>query len=185
MEFLKSVLGEDYDRFAEKIAADGKIKIVNAADGSYIPKAKFDEARNEAKAYKAQIDEMNAKLGGMAQLQTDADGYKTQIAELRREMETKETEHARERLSYRAKDALRAAKVKNADLAMRLIDAGKLSEKDGAIMGLDEQIESLKKTDGYLFDDEPGAAGGVDTAREPGAGKTLDMNKAIRKMAGY
>lgn len=185
MEFLRSVLGEDYDRFAEKIAADGKIKLANVADGSYVPKAKFDDERNTAKAYKARVDEMTAKLDGMAQLQTDADGYKAQIAELRQSMEAREAEHAKERLAYRAKDALRAANVKNADLAMRLIDTGKIAEKDGEITGLGEQIEALKQSDGYLFADEPGTAGGVDITHEPGGGRTFDMDKAIRRMAGY
>lgn len=187
MEFLKEVLGEElYGQVAEKLTGNDKIKIANLAGGDYIPKARAEEWRTEAKNYKAQIDELNAKLGGMAQLQTDADGLKSQIAEMKRSMEARENEYMRERLNYRAKDALRAAKVKNPELALRLIDSGKLSEKDGAIFGLDEQIENLRKSDAYLFDAEPGAAGGVDTAHEPGA-KTngVDMNKAIRKMAGY
>ena len=47
---------------------------------------------------------------------------------------------------------LTGSKVKNAKAVLALLDQDKIVYKDGELSGVKEQIESLKKSDAYLFD---------------------------------
>ena len=56
-DYLKPILGDDlFGQFAEKMSSAEGVNLANIADGSYIPKAKFDEERNANKQYKTQIE---------------------------------------------------------------------------------------------------------------------------------
>ena len=52
MEFLKALFGDEaltYDQLAAKVA-EGKLNVVNIADGSYVSRNKFDDTVNGLKS---------------------------------------------------------------------------------------------------------------------------------------
>lgn len=187
-EYLKPVLGDElYGQFTEKMSSAEGIVLINNADGTHIPKAKFDEERNASKAYKAQIDELNQKLG---QLQKDAEGneaLKTQIAQLQSDIASKDTEMKQQRLQFTIRDAIRDSKARNVDVVMKMIDMSKIAENNGQIIGLNEQIEALRKNDSYLFVNDNDQNGGVDPHSQPDGNKigtNYSVNELIRRAAG-
>jgi Phage minor structural protein GP20. len=66
---------------------------------------------------------------------------------------------------------------------MQILDRGKIAAEGGELKGLKEQIEQLKESDGYLFEDEAPARGGRQIENGGDVGK-FDMNQAIRQAAG-
>ncbi len=186
-EFLKPVLGDDlYTQFEEKMSGAEGINLVNITEGQYIPKAKFDEERNANKGYKSQIDEMNAKLAEMAKAAEGNEHLKKQISQLQKDIESRDAAMKKQQLEFTIKDAVRNNKAKNADVVMRMIDQSKITESNGKIYGLSEQIEALKETDAYLFEDKSQSAGGVDPHNDPETkrGTNDTVNDMIRRAAG-
>ena len=186
LDFLKAALGDELlAQVSEKLKGADNISLVNLSDGNYIPKAKFDEERQAGKAYKAQIEELNGKLGELQALAQDNESLKSQIQQLQDNLQKQGEEMQQQRLQYSIRDAVREKGARNAELVMRMIDPGKISEKNGQLLGLAEQIEALKKSDGYLFRTEQDQ-GGVDPHREPDGhnGTNFAVNEMIRRAAG-
>ena len=192
-EFLKPVLGDElYTQFSEKMSgseAEG-IMLVNAKDGSYIPKAKLDEERSTSKGYKGQIEELNAQLAELKKAVEGNDSLKEQIAKLQEGITSRDAALKAQQMDFTIKDAVRGSKAKNADVVIKMIDRGKITENDGHIYGLNEQIEALKKTDAYLFEEEKPQqtpAGGIDPHNDPSLQKPTTnsaINDMIRRAAG-
>lgn len=91
LDFLKPALGDDlFEQVVEKLKDAKGITLVNTADGSYVPKAKFDEERNASKGYKAQIDELNGQLSKMREQVAGIDKLNDQIAQLQKDAEGNE-----------------------------------------------------------------------------------------------
>lgn len=190
MDFLKEILGEElFNQVAEKLKDNDKVRIVNGADGSWIPKDKFDNERETVKTLKKQIADLNTSISDMQAKATDADTIKGQLSQLQADMAKKDEQMKALALGYKVKDAVRAAKAKNADIVMKMIDTGKITEDGDNLLGLSDQIEALKKSDGYLFEGTPAPSGGVDPhtgGNNPNpASENYTMNNAIRAMAGY
>ena len=191
-EFLKPVLGDElYTQFSEKMSgsdAEG-IMLVNAKDGSYIPKAKLDEERSTSKGYKGQIEELNAQLAELKKTAEGNDDLKAQSAKLQESITSRDAALKAQQMDFTIKDAVRGSKAKNADVVMIMIDRSKITENDGHIYGLNEQLEALRKTDAYLFEEEKPKqnAGGIDPHNDPNLQKPTAysvVNDMIRKAAG-
>lgn len=189
MEFLKDILGEElYAQVAEKLEGNDKVRIVNAADGSWIPKGKLDDERQTVKDLKAQLADINTKLTAAQSGAQDADAVRAQLTQLQADMAAKDAAMQKQALEYRIRDAVRGSKARNADIVLKMIDAGKISQDGDNLIGLNDQIEALKKSDAYLFEAEPVNAGGVDPHQNPGTPNTsgnFEANAAIRGLAGF
>ena len=239
LEFLKPVLGEQvYTSFLEKMSDAQGITLVNAADGSYVPKAKFDTELAAKKQYLSQVEALSkekatldAEVSSLRNQLTEASdaGAKRErdvqksaetIAKLQSELKqlngdleqrTREVKEAStykgeiERLNSVIADRDRAietirkqsrlsvmlkeAGARNPDVLMRMIDLDKVTEHEGKITGLDEQLKALKTSDPYLFSDRPAPRGGVDSIpAKPLSGDDAlarQVNMEIRRAAGY
>lgn len=187
-DFLQPVLGDDlFAQFTEKMNEAKGITLVNTADGSYVPKAKLDEERTVSKGYKTQIDELNGKLTQLQEAANGSEALKTQITQLQSDIAAKDAAMKQQQLQYAIKDAARAAKAKNPDVVVRMIDLSKVTENNGQFYGLNEQFEALKTSDAYLFETEGDPAGGVDPHRDPDSnnkGANYNVNQMIRNAAG-
>lgn len=64
---------------------------------------------------------------------------------------------AQARLDRAVDIALISNKARNTKAARSLLELDKIKLEDGKVVGLDEQLKALKKSDGYLFDEEPAA----------------------------
>lgn len=182
---LKELLGEDlYTQVAEKV---GEHKIAIVSDGSWIPKTKFDEKNTELKDLKGQLSERDKQL---KDLQTKATGNESLQAEITRLQQ--ENEQAREKyeqeLQQREYDfvlesALRDAKAKNPKAVRALLNTDAIKLADGKLVGLDEQLKSLRESDDYLFVPD-GLKGKTPPGTPPSVDK-LTMTKEQFSQLGY
>ncbi len=188
LDFLQPVLGDElFAQFSEKMSEAKGITLVNSFDGSYVPKAKLDEERTVSKGYKTQIDELNGKLTQLQEAANGSEALKNQITQLQSDIAAKDAAMKQQQLQYAIKDAVRGSKAKNADVVMRMIDLKKITENNGQLYGLNEQIEALKTSDAYLFEADGDPNGGVDPHQDPGGekpGKNYTVNEMIRRAAG-
>lgn len=189
-DYLKPVLGDElYAQFVEKMSSATGITLANIADGSHIPKNKFDDLNGKLKAANASIATLTGQLQTAQQQNGDTAALNQQIEKLTADVATRDAQLASIAMTYRVKDALRGLNVRNADVVMPLLKMDNIKEQDGKLVGLTEQVEEIKKTDSYLFTDgrHPqvgfgGALGGGSTgAHEP---SSANANAAIRMAAG-
>ena len=108
---------------------------------------------------------------------------KQQIKQLQKENSDKEQQYRQELIDIQRNSALNQvlteSKVKNVKAVAALLDNDAITFKDGQLIGAKEQLESLMKTDTYLFDlgTKPGSynpAGGESVT-------TLSFEEAMEK----
>ncbi len=157
---LKELLGEElYNQVVEK-AGDNKLAIVS--DGNWFPKDKFDAKNQEVKSLQDQVKERDNQLNALKDVNPEE--LKQEIAELQKANKTKDTEHAAELKDLQLTSAIKLAlngQVHDDEIASGLIDKEKLViSDDGKIVGLDEQVTTLKESKPFLFkaedEGEPG-----------------------------
>lgn len=152
MDFLKEVFGEEaltFEQLSEKLKDNKDIKLVNLAGGEYVAKKKYDDISTELSTAKGTIDELKntvAKFDGV-----DVEGLKKKASDLE-EKYTKDI--ASLKLDSALNIALRDAKVKNPKLAKAALDMSIIKLDGENLIGLSEQLTSLKESDGYLFEEE-------------------------------
>lgn len=145
MEFLKEILGEElYAQVAAKLEGNKTVKLANLASGEYVSKSKYDA---EQLAKDKRIQELTDTIKNfegvdVKQLQTDVRNW--------------EIKYNQDLESARLDSAIQLAIAKSGTLSekalMGLLDKDKIKfDKDGKLTGLDEQIEAIKKEDGFLF----------------------------------
>lgn len=178
MEFLKELFGDGsltYDQLSQA-AKDKGFQVVNAAGGAYVPKADLDNLSGQVATLTGQLGEANKKLEGYDPTWRD----KAQAAQ--QDLEQKQ-------LNFALEKGVTAAKAKNAKAVIALLDRSKLSFNGGEVLGLNEQLDSLKTEDStaFLFEQEPPASTGMShqNAREVGGGdKKTAANNAFRTLFG-
>lgn len=90
------------------------------------------------------------------------EALKGQIAQLQQDIASREAAMKQQQLEYAIKNAVRDSKARNADIVARMIDASKITQNNGQLYGLEEQIKALKASDAYLFEEEHSTNGGID-----------------------
>lgn len=117
-----------------------------------------------------------------------ADTLTDRVSKLTQEVAERDATIANNSKQYRIKDELRNQHAKNVELVWKMLDSEKITEEDGKLNGLDEQIEALKNSDAYLFDSNAGNnRGGVAGSPDVGGTNTAVndvVNKAIRALSG-
>lgn len=111
-------------------------------------------------ASETELKKQNAKhTSDLKQLQkdnSDNEELKQQIKDLQKENSNQETKYQEQLVQVQRSAALdnllAGSKVKNPKAVAALLDQEKIVFKDGELSGAKEQIESLQKSDGYLFD---------------------------------
>lgn len=146
MEFLKELFGGGaltYEQLAQA-AKDKGIQAVNAAGGAYVPKADLDHAQGQVTTLTARLGEADKKLEGYDPT------WKDKAEAAQKELEDQQFDFALER-------ALAAAKPRNAKALLPFLDRDRLSLAGGEVIGLDKQLEALKKgaDTAFLFETEP------------------------------
>lgn len=175
-EFLKQ-LGIEDKAVVDKIMEENG-KDINSE------KAKF----GDYETLKTQLSDANKKIEEFGKLDFEglkakADEYKTNFEkaqeESKKQLEALRYEHALE-------GALTSAKARNVKAVKALLEADKIKlNKDGSFSGLSEQLDALKKDNGYLFEEEkptepkPSFLGGTGGGNPP----TNDDN-AVRAIMG-
>ncbi|MCT4686075.1 phage scaffolding protein [Vallitalea sp.] len=167
MDKLKELLGEElYNQLIAKLG-DNKIAIVS--DGNYIPKQKFDQLNDTKKQLEEDIKERDTQLKDLKAKAKGNEELETKITELQEANKTAKAEYdeklAKQQRDFAISEALSVAGAKNKKAVMALLNLDVIKVDGSDLLGLKEQLEKLKESDGYLFgEDGPGVGG-----REPHA----------------
>jgi hypothetical protein len=173
MDFLKSIFGDKALTYTELEAAlkDNKeIKLGNLATGQYVDKVKLDAKIGELNTANQTIKDLQdavKKFDGV-----DIEKLKNDAADWERKYNS---DTAKIRMDSALDYALLSGKAKNPKLVKAALDPEKIKLDGDKLLGLDEQLEALKKSDPYLFDEE--TAGGKSSAK-------IDSGKGHEKELG-
>ncbi len=118
-----------------------------------------------------------------------ADTLTERVAQLTQDIAARDATIRNNSKQYKIRDELRNQHAKNADVVWKMLNIDKIDEdENGALNGLAEQLEALKKSDAYLFESDPGQQrGGFSAGPDIGAKNTANdvVNKAIRTLSGH
>lgn len=171
MEFLKDLFGGQaltFDQF--QTAAQGKgFEVVDAAGGAYVPKADADNLRNQVSTLTGQLGEANKKLEGFdPEWKTKADAATQQLNQ--------------QKFDFALEKALSKSGARSGAAVRGLLNRDKLQlADDGEIIGLDKQLDALKKAEdtAFLFEDQKKVSTGM--SHEGGTEVTQDKKEAANE----
>lgn len=157
---LQEMLGEELFKQVIEKMGDKKL-IIN--DGSFIPKAKFDDVNTIKNELKAQVEGYTKQL---ADLQTKAVGNEElgrKLAELQVQNEKASTDFE-SKLKQKTLDnavdiAIMSAKGKNSKALKALLNYEQIKMDGDNVVGVEEQIKNLKVSESYLFDNGQTSSG--------------------------
>lgn len=134
---------------AEKVLA----KYVNM-----IPKHRFDEVNEEKKELKNQLDERDAQLKELKAKASGNEELTAKITELEKLNKTTKEDYEAKMTALRKETAielkLKDEKAKSVKAVKALLDLEKVSLDGDKLIGLEEQLKSLKESDAYLFGED-------------------------------
>ncbi|MCI9092722.1 MAG: scaffolding protein [Coprobacillus sp.] len=123
-------------------------------------KAKAKDLQNQLDTANNTIKERDTQLEQLKNSPDNPETLKQQIQQLQDDNKKAADKHEKEmhqlKVSNALEKALSNAKAKNTKAVQALLELGDDVElnEDGTIKGLDDKIKALKKSDGYLFNDE-------------------------------
>ena len=162
------------DLIAMGLTEEQAKKVIEAVDGSYVSKTSFNEVIKENKTLKTSVSERDNQLEELKKSSGDNEDLKKQIEELQKtnkeQQKAHETELKQLKLDNAIETALTSAGAKNTKAVRSLLDVAALKlADDGSVIGLNDAIAAVQKSDSYLFSDtqqtfkgfQPGASGNV------------------------
>lgn len=180
MEFLKTILSEETfktlnEKLGEDLAKQVNEKLtefkLDTGKEKFIPKAKFDEVREAEKELKAQLEErdkqlttLNESAKGNADLQLKIKELQENNTKSQKEWQDKLIE-TNKKFAYKSTlDSLaKDYKPKSLEDLERFINKESLKfEQKGEefeVAGFKEQLDALKGTKAYLFEETPAGTG--------------------------
>lgn len=136
---------------------------IMALNGTDIEKAKssvgdVDAIKQENESLKSQMKDRDKDLKDLQKQVKDNEDLSGQFSDLqekyKNDTESYKNQLQQTKLNGALNTALSAAKVRNPKAAEALLDMDKIKlTDDGKLDGLDDQLASIKKSDGYLFDE--------------------------------
>lgn len=190
MDKLKALFGTEaltWEQLEEKLKDNKEVKIANLAAGSFVDKRKYDDRV-------AELGTANETIKGLREMVAKFDGV--DIEKLKKDASDWETKYntdiAAVKLDSAVNMALVEAKAKNPKLAKAALDMSLVKLDGENLVGLTEQLDNLKKSDGYLFEietepepDNKGGAFVINTGGNHGGSGNADaFMSALMKGAG-
>lgn len=192
MKTLKEILGEElYKQVNAALLEDGEhvVLIDSRKESSFIPKERFDEVNTQKKTFKEQNADLLKQIEGLQEaakgnekLTADLEAMKAKVKESDEKVKQAETE-AQAKVTQAKVDAaleviLKTTKVKDSEVFNLLLkkDLIKVDEKTGEVTGLSEQVEALKTSKPFIFEEDGAGgagkpAGGTGSFGNNGGGK--------------
>ena len=167
------------------LTEDQAKKVMDSLDGDFVTKARFNEVNEELKSVKKSVSDRDKQLEDLKKSAGDNTALTQQIADLQKANADQQKAHEQEiealKFNNAVEMALTGAKAKNVKAVRAMLDDTKIKlGEDGKLTGFDEQIEALKKSDGYMFDVQQ-QTGQQFTGFQPGASTTVPNST----QAGY
>lgn len=132
-------------------------KVINLyTSEGHIPKNRFDQVNAEKNNYKKELDTLKTDITALKESATTVEQLKTDLAQATEKIKTMGENHAAEVSKIQKEVAidkdLASANLHEVGIVKKLLDLDKvIVGTDGKIVGLNEQLESLKTSSPYLF----------------------------------
>ena len=144
------------DLIAMGLTEEQAKKVMDSLDGNFVTKTRFNEVNEENKTLKQSVLDRDKQLEDLKKYSCDNAELKKQIETLQQQnaeqQKAHETEMKQLKLDNAIDTALTAAGAKNVKAVKPFIDTTKIKfGDDGKLIGLDEQLKEVQKTEGYLF----------------------------------
>lgn len=137
---------------------DVQIEAVMKSHGSVVntTKEQLETVTTERDSLAEQITERDTQLEELKKV--DAEGLQAKIDELQTANETTRTEYEEklhsQAFDFKLQEALAGAKARNPKALKALLELESVKLDGDKLLGLDDQLESLKESDAYLFEAE-------------------------------
>lgn len=146
MPKLSEILGEHFKQIPEELQT--KYKYIDLVDSSsYVAKDKFDTLNEQLKTANTTITDLKKNNKDNETLQTRVGEYETKVKEYEKQIKDMQ-------FNYALEGALKGASVRNAKAVKALLNLENVKLDGESIIGLNDQLEALKKSDSYLFEEE-------------------------------
>jgi hypothetical protein len=174
MDWLKELLEK---AGIEEAKRDGLIAdISKELPKHFIPKDKYNEVAEAKKKLETDIQERDKQLEQLKNAAGNSEELKAQIEQLQAENQKAAEEWqatmSQMKLDFAIEKALTVAKAKNIKAVKALLDLEKIKLDGEQLLGLDDQLKTLKETDPYLF----GESGKVGSGTNPPGAGTGEAN---------
>lgn len=161
----KGELHMNREKLKELGLTEEQVESVIALHGASVHgmNTKISELQTSENALKQQIAERDKDLKNLKSQVDDNEELKGKFADLQKQYQSQKEDYEKELVAVK-RDAeinrvLSDSKAKNIKALRALLDEEAITFKDGKVVGLDEQIKSLKESDGYLFNGETKPSG--------------------------
>lgn len=180
LEWLKEILGDSYTEEIDK-------RVSTEIGKGFVAKADFDAKNTELKTVKGQLGEANKAIEEFKNM--DIDGVRKAADDWKAKAEKAERDAAQRiaDMEFDAvlKDAINAAKGRNAKAITALLDVSALKQSKNQAEDIKAALEALQKDSAYLFSDDsalppPYAPG----AGSQSMGRNDTLTASIRAAAG-
>lgn len=160
MPNLKEIIGEE---LYKQIPEDTKKKYKDAnledvSNGAYVTKERFNQVNTEAKDYKQQVTERDKQITSLKDEFKDATGLKEKVEKLEADNKKKDDDYQAQLKQLQFDNALNQAlkdtNPKNVKALKAMLELDKVKLDGDTLLGLDDQIKSIKKEHDYLFEKE-------------------------------
>lgn len=171
LEILKKVLKPETFALVEEETKDSKIKLADLSSGKYVDEGKYSTLKEQLDKTQELFTKKSEEYDNLVKTAGDNEELKKQLEEAKTNYETEITQ-----IQNEANAKLKTEKVKSAilntykpkDIAdiMPYVDFEKISEDNGNLIGIEEQIKPLTENKAYLFNVEEKASTGIEHQHE-------------------
>ena len=128
-------------------------ELVKEALTGYIAKEEYDILQGQVKVHEDKAKEFSKTV---KELQKDVDAseaLKLKLDDLEGKLSSKDKEIEKVKFDFKLEAKMKEVGAKNIKAIKALIDMEQVKLEDGELVGFDTQIEALKESDSYLFEE--------------------------------
>lgn len=187
MPKLNEIIGEEAFKVLPE-ETKTKYKDIDFVDSvNYVPKDRFSQVNDSMNEYKKQVGERDKQLNDLQGKVKDNENLSQEIEKLKNANSTTAADYEKklQQIQYDValNNALKDSKAKDINLIKALLDKEKLKVNGEEVIGLKEQLETIKKDRDYLFEKEIPGTGSFGTGGKgsTGGGKELSLGEKLAK----
>lgn len=149
LDWIQTIIGDSYTEEMDTA-------ICKELGQRFVSKTDFNSKLEEIKGLNTQISDRDSQLDKLKKSVGNNEELNNQIQKLQDENKTAKEKHEKEindlQFNHALEKALAGAKAKNTKAVQALLNMDELKLENGVIMGLEKQLDGIKKDNDYLFD---------------------------------
>lgn len=146
MPKLSEILGASFEQLPEELKT--KYKDIDLVDSSkHVSKGEYDALSEQLKTANTTINDLKKDNKDNEVLQTKVTDYEKKVNDYEKQIEDM-------KFNYVLEGALTSSNVRNIKAVKALLNLENVKLDGETLVGLNDQLEALKESDGYLFAEE-------------------------------